>query len=749
MMKRMILCLLLAMCGMVHAQPNIIFVLTDDMGWGDWALNGGGAKGTPHISTPNLNAMARGGAQLLSHYTCAPVCAPARASLFTGVHQGHAQVIRNNNFDAPLENVHTLASVLRDAGYSTALIGKWGLAGGRESGGSPDTCPAWPTQRGFDYFFGYANHLAGHRHYPKEEPGADPEFGGTVVWDGDKRITDNLDGCYTTDLFTARAKKWITDHRKENADKPFFLALTFTAPHARLGVPTCPYPAGGGLKGGVQWTGKPGRMINTADAGKPDSFIYPQYRNAWKSYAQKRFGNRAAAMLESARRHATMITRVDDAMGDLVKLCRDLGIDRNTVIVFTSDNGPHDEPGAVPYTPAYPCPTQNPAFFRSYGNADGIKRDIWNGGVRVPCVVYGPGTISGKLKCNTPTQFQDWMATLADLAGTPIPMRCDGYSLLPMLRNKPAAQNATADRILYSEYFFPGRMASYIDFAEGKRNGTRGEQQMLIFRNADGGWLKAVRTGITSAQDTFAIYDPAADPQETKNLAGGNTMPTDADLLRMTLYNRRAFDYVRRADAPRRNNGISGSRCYDNTPVPADADTPAGLQPGLRTRQLAATPAQVPQFDSLQRSLNSTATTGAADPNSVELPAGSVTEFRGYLNIPQDGVYHFYLTLDDVSGSKAFARMHNFHLIDADCAYTPGSTATESSAAQADECDAARSGHKGIPLSAGLHEITLTVVQGTAPGKLKLEWSCGQPDGSALKRQVIPASAFVHAPVVP
>ncbi len=128
-------------------KPNIIFILVDDMGWGDTSVYPAekGARKSPRIPTPNLERLANQGVQLRRHYTAAPVCAPARASLFGGVHQGHTEVIRNNSFDAALENSHTLASVLREAGYTTALIGKWGIGGGAESGGTPETAAAWPT----------------------------------------------------------------------------------------------------------------------------------------------------------------------------------------------------------------------------------------------------------------------------------------------------------------------------------------------------------------------------------------------------------------------------------------------------------------------------------------------------------------------------------------------------------------------------------------------------------------------------
>lgn len=735
----------MAMGGEPTKKPNIILVLVDDMGWGDFGLNQPAEHAdTPRIDTPNLNHLAQEGVQLLRHYTSAPVCAPARASLFTGVHQGHAEVIRNNSFDAALENSHTLASVLKSAGYSTALIGKWGIGGGRESGGTPETCPAWPTKRGFDYFFGYNNHLAGHRHYPKEESNADPETHRNAIWDGNEMITDQLDGCYCTDLFTARAKKWIVDRNTEDKDKPFFLALTYVAPHARLGIPGAPYPAGGGLKGGVQWLGTPGKMINTANAATWDSYIHPQYREAWQQYARQRYGEAAERKLLAARRHASMITRVDEAVGDLVQLCRDLKIDQNTVIIFTSDNGAHDEPGAVGGFAGHPAPAQDPSFFRSYGNHDGIKRDVWDGGLRVPCVVYAPGLVKGGIAETTPTQFQDWMATVADLAGVPKPMRCDGVSLVPLLQGASQAESNMRDRVLYAEYFFPGSMAQYGDYAANKKGRVRGEQQVLMFHTPNRGWLKAVRTGIKTAQEDFEVYETLADPHETSDLSGQSGVPNQAQMKNMALYNRRAYDYYRDPKAPRRNNGCGGFRSYDMAMVPANmpAHEPS---PGLQMRRCAASADWVPAFDTLPAELTAAAPV-VAQPCETELPAGSISEFRGYLNVPHDGNHwHFYLTLDNVPGSKAFVKMHNFHLVDADSNYTPGDTATESAAANTVEADVVKTGKKGIPLKAGLHEITITVVQGSsAPGKLRLEWNRGPVGGHQTPREPIPSAAFVH-----
>ena len=742
--------LLLGICGFSIAtraesqQPNIILVLVDDMGWGDIALNSRGMVdgNTPKISTPHLAKLAQQGVLLTRHYTCAPVCAPARASLFSGVHQGHAEVVRNNSFDAALENSHTLASVLKQAGYATALIGKWGIGGGMESGGTPATAPAWPTLRGFDYFFGYNNHIAGHRHYPKEESVADPETHKNAIWDGDKIVTDDLDGAYSTDLFTARAKKWIEETHKANPKQPFFLALTLIAPHARLAVPATDYPRQGGLHGGVQWLGKPGKMINTV-SDQWDSFIYPQYRTAWEDYAKKRYGQQAAAKLVGARRHATMITRIDDAVGDIIQLCKDLKIDRNTFLVFTSDNGPHNEPGSVSGNPEHPAPVQDPSFFRSYGLLDGIKRDAWEGGMRVPCLVWAPGIIAGGVKNGQPAQFQDWMATFADLAGVPVPMRSDGVSLLPMLRGEAKGKQGG---VVYAEYAFGGKMPHYADFAANKANRQRGEQQIILFsvsaaqKGKAPHWLKAIRTGIKTGDEDFEIYDVDADTHESNNLAN-QYAEYQEQLKKSVLWNRRAYDYVRNPSAGKRRNPCGGKRSYDQMLVPPDELDGAELKPGLLKRRVVADVPWVPVFDTLPQAER--AENGVAlDLSQEELPAGSVTQYTGYMFVPQDGQqWHFYLTLSNVPGTKAYIKLHNFQLIDADANYVPGRTATETAAANVAESLEEKTGKAGIPLKAGLHAISITVVQGKGgAGTISFQRQCGNNG----KRELIPAEAFQH-----
>jgi arylsulfatase A-like enzyme len=187
-------------------QPNIIYILCDDLGYGDvgvFAQNQRAARkdrNRPSFATPHIDTLARDGVKLTQHYAGSAVCAPSRASLLTGLTQGHANV-RDNQFDKALADTHTISTVLRQAGYATAAFGKWGLQGGDEKdpAGTPAAWPAYPTRRGFDFFFGYVRHKDGHFHYPKED--------GREVWENDREISKQLDLCYTTDLFTASTKK--------------------------------------------------------------------------------------------------------------------------------------------------------------------------------------------------------------------------------------------------------------------------------------------------------------------------------------------------------------------------------------------------------------------------------------------------------------------------------------------------------------------------------------------------------------
>ena len=520
-------------------RPNIIFVLTDDLGWGDLGVfyqnsrNFAVNRNLPAFATPKLDTMAAQGARLNQHYCPAPVCAPSRASLLLGVHQGHSNV-RDNQFDKELANNHTLGTVLKQAGYATAAIGKWGLAG--------EGMLAHPQNRGFDYFFGYMNHGAAHYHYPKEQ--------GRVFYENSTDVAASLDKCYSTDLITGRSKKWISDQRNANPNQPFFLYLCFTAPHAQLNVPTGPYPAGGGLTGGIQWTGVPGEMINTA-SGTIDSWIHPDYAAATYDHDNNP-GTAEVVWPAYAKRHATMVRRVDDAMGDLLQLLVDLGIDDRTLVVFSSDNGPHNEAGA---NGSY---TQDPRFFRSYGPLDGIKRDVWEGGIRMPTLVRWPGAVPAGRVSARPSQFHDWMNTFADLAGVPAPLRSDGVSLVPDLTGAGTQRPG----VVYVEYTGEGTTSTpnYADFQPSHIT-TRGHMQALFLNG-----YKGVRYNTTSATTAFRVYDVAGDPREATNLAGQPGVPTQTELTTRIAQLRRA--------------GGGTTRVYDSVPVPAaipTTETPATI----------------------------------------------------------------------------------------------------------------------------------------------------------------------------
>ena len=680
------------------ARPNIIFILVDDMGWGDldsnWSqenLNGRTVGRKNEFKTPALSAMAREGIQLRRHYSAAPVCAPARASLLLGVHQGTSRVVRNNRFDHPIEDSHTLGSVLKEAGYDTAAIGKWGVGGGGQSNG-PVT--GGPHQRGFNYFYGILDHLAGHFHYPSESRDIF-EYNGYAPNPEWKNIKEQVPlTAYSTDLFGARAKQWTMDQRKSarKTGKPFFLYLAFPAPHGSLTVPGTPYPSGGGVKGGLQWVKKNGtESANTAFDPKAekdkDTYIYPD---------NSRFPN------EVAKRHSTMIRRVDDVVADLIHLLKDLKIDNNTMIVFTSDNGPHNEGGA---DMKHQHGAQNPQFFKSYGMMDGIKRDCWEGGMRVPTLVRWPARIPKGQVSLQPGQFHDWLATLADAAGVPVPARSDGVSLMPTLTGHADKQKPG---IVYTEYNHGGKTPGYKDFLGEHKGAQRGQQQIVF---VDG--LKGLRMGVKDADKDFMIFDTLKDPQESKDLAASKP-ELQARMKAASLSNRRASH--------------PSKTVFDTALVPA---VEAKGVPGLKWSLYEGEFPWVPDFRQMKTPAVSQGVTQAP---SVKMngPRKRGVELTGYVNVPEDGAYTFYLTTDANKGSKAFVRLHGMELIDADKVYHPG---TEVSSDLGKESNP-------VYLKAGLHPIRIGYVGTAGSGStLTLKWK-----GPNLPKQEIPVSAFSHSP---
>lgn len=679
-----ILALLLATQTLFAAQkPNIIFILTDDLGWGDLGVlfqndrRNANVRSEPSHMTPNLDKFAAEGAQLPNHYCAAPVCAPSRASIVLGVSQGHANV-RDNQFDKELENNHTVANVMKRAGYATTAIGKWGLQGEGKGMVDPATWPAFPTKRGFDSFFGYARHRDGHEHYPKEGL----YRGAKEVWDGNKNVSDGLDKCYTADLWTARAKHWIVQQRQQHPKQPFFMYLAYDTPHATTELPTQAYPAGGGLHGGMQWLGKPGHMISTA-SGTIDSWIHPDYRD--KTYDDDK--NPATQEVEWPtvyKRYATAVRRIDDAVGDILHLLKDLKIDGDTLVIFSSDNGPSIES----YLPKQPLAAD---FFNSFGPFDGIKRDCLEGGVRVATLARWPGHIPAGTVMNEPCISYDWLATFADAAGEPAPARADGISLLPALTGKGKSQHRD---YIYVEYFNNGKAPAYEEFAPQNRGRKRGQMQAIRMGNYVG-----LRYNIKSPAEPFEIYDVTVDPQEKNNLAS-KMKNLETQMMAKVLQARRP--------------NSSAPRPYDNELVPA---VQAKVSSGLEWQAYEGDFLWVPKLETLKAKKQGKAPRVDLSKRTRDNEIGML--FSGYLKVPQDGEYTFTLEAD----TGALLRIHDATVLDADYGYVGGQEVSGS-----------------IHLKAGLHPFRLYYARGSK-GKpsLKLNWSA--PGGS---KEAIPASAFYH-----
>jgi len=394
-------------------RPNILFILADDLGYGDL-----GCYGQTRIKTPNLDRMAAEGIRFTSCYAGSTVCAPSRCSLMTGLHTGHARI--RGNSDQPLEPGDvTVAEVLKKAGYKTGLIGKWGL-GLEHSTGAPNA-------KGFDEFVGFLDQTHAHQYYP------------TSIWRNDivwllDRNTNHLKGEYVHDLFTKAALNFIRIYR----DQPFFLYLAYTIPHAHNEL-------------------KDQGMEVPTDA---------PYSNAPWPQMEK---NKAA-----------MITRMDRDIGLILEALRRYKTETNTIVFFSSDNGPHKEGGV------------NPEFFGSAGPWRGIKRDLYEGGIRVPMIVRWPGRIAPGTVSGFPWAFWDFLPTAAALAGVAAPAGLDGHSVLPVLLGQPMEPH----RFFYWEFH------------------ERGTKQAVRM----GEW-KAVRPALEAPLELFNLN---TDPRETTNVASLN-----------------------------------------------------------------------------------------------------------------------------------------------------------------------------------------------------------------------------------
>jgi len=398
-------------------RPNIIFILADDLGYGDV-----GCYGQERIQTPRIDQLAREGIRFTDCYSGSTVCAPSRCCLMTGLHTGHARV--RGNADVPLrpEDV-TVAEVLKGCGYATGIFGKWGL-------GEPGTTGV-PNRQGFDEWFGYLNQGLAHNYYPE------------TLWRNEREVPllgnqNGATGEYSHDLFTREAEAFIRRH----SGGPFFLYLAYTIPHANneLGAKT-------------------GNGMEVPDDAPYTGETWPQ----------------------PERNKAAMITRMDRDIGHLMDVLEELDLEEDTIVFFSSDNGPHKEGGIAP------------AFFGSSGPLRGIKRAMYDGGIRVPMIVRWPGRTQPGAVSDYPWAFWDFLPTAAQLGGTAIPHGLDGLSVIPALLGQPG----------------PEREYLYWEFHEG------GFSQALRI----GQW-KAVRNRRRSAP--VELYDVTTDIGEQTDVAAAH-----------------------------------------------------------------------------------------------------------------------------------------------------------------------------------------------------------------------------------
>jgi len=389
----------LGLCGNAPKRPNIIFILADDLGYGEV-----GCFGQKLIQTPNLDRMAAQGMKFTQFYAGTTVCAPSRCVLMTGRHTGHCSVRGNagGSKQALLPSETTIAAMLQGTGYSTALIGKWGL-GDFEEGGQH----ALPTRKGFDYFFGYANQNHAHNYFPdvlfRNEERVPLQNGVKPVPNASTFKTFTSGAAtnrvqYSHDLLAAEALAWVRAQR----DKPFFLYLALTIPH-----------------GNNEGT----RMFGDG-AESPDYGIY-----AKKDWPKQDKGQ------------AAMITRMDGDIGRFIDLLEEMGIAKNTLVIFSSANGPHNESG------------HNPKRFNPSGRLTGMKRSLYEGGIRVPTIAWWPGVVKAGSTNEQVGYFGDFFATACDLAGLKTPPGLDSISFLPTLRGKGRQKE---HKYLYWEFYEQG-----------------------------------------------------------------------------------------------------------------------------------------------------------------------------------------------------------------------------------------------------------------------------------------------------
>jgi arylsulfatase A-like enzyme len=419
--------------------PNVIFILVDDMGFGDLSL-----CGQENFSTPNIDKMAQEGLFLSNMYTGSTVSAPSRASLLTGKHTGHTSV-RANDLDRILgDDELTIAHIFQSAGYATGAIGKWGLGGIMPNDD--------PKRKGFDYFYGYVQTGHAHNFYPeflyengervylnnktKLINGVNPWLNSRVEGRGIAEIRND----YAPFLFDQKALSFID----EKKDESFFLYLAYNTPH-------------------------------TNNAAKDDGMEVPDYGE----FACKDWPN-------PAKGYAAMMRNLDNSVGMILDKLKQLNLDKNTIVMFCSDNGPHSEGG------------HSAEFFNSNGIYRGIKRDLYDGGIRTPFIVWGPDIIKPNSRSDQQFAFWDVLPTFVDMLDYKGEIETNGISFYPTLIGK--RQKKKHDYL-------------YWEFYEQK-----GKQAMI-----KGNW-KAVKLNVSDPKEetVFELYNIKKDPEENHNVAKSN-----------------------------------------------------------------------------------------------------------------------------------------------------------------------------------------------------------------------------------
>ncbi len=479
-----LLFLSLAPCAVAEdSKPNIVFIIADDLGWGELSC-----YGQKKFSTPNIDRLTTEGMRFTQHYSGAPVCAPSRCVLMTGKHLGHAEVRGNQVARAefpefpegqmPLsEQVVTFPQLLQKAGYATGAMGKWGLG--------PVGSTGDPNRKGFDLFFGYNCQGVAHSYYPpylwmnaeKIIINRKPIIAYAKQPEGEVTLDRWIGETYAPPLMVTEAEKFIAANR----ERPFFLYLPFIEPHIAMHPPKSSvdrFPA--------EWDTEVYR-------GESGYLPHPRPRAAY----------------------AAMITDLDGYVGRVMEALKQAGVAERTMIVFTSDNGTTHPTSP---TARFSAGGVDAKFFNSTAGLRGYKGSVYEGGLRVPMIVRWPSRVKPGTVNDTPSYFADWFPTMCDVVGLEKPKDLDGESLLPVMTGAPTPASRKPMIWVFTEY---------------------GGQVAVRLGN-----LKLVRRGLsTKKPGDWEVYDLSKDIAESQNIAAmhATEIQQAEEILRREVSENRRF----------------------------------------------------------------------------------------------------------------------------------------------------------------------------------------------------------------